>query len=487
MKQLLKARAAAMRTAADPFRPKFHAAPLSGWMNDPNGLIWSGEKAHLFYQCNPYAPKWGRMHWGHMVSTDLVRWEHLPVALAPDQPFERLLGCFSGSAIEHEGKLHLLYTGVSAPGGQQQCLAVSQDGVDFIKRAKPVISNKQLPQGSGKYDFRDPKVFLRGDLYYCLVSAAAKQDGAHGRQIACYTSRDLIHWQDRGAAYADISAKKGIFECPDLFQLGSADVLMMSSMHFYPPQEEARFQNLHPSIYLVGRFDAEACRFIPEGAYNELDYGFDFYAPQAFRMPDGRTILMAWKQMWKRSIPESRFGRAGAMTFPRELSLEDGVLLQRPARELARYYGAAAEYVDVAVTDEISLSGVCGNCIDLQLEIDLSAADSFSLRLLKGNKHETLLRFDPERNICTLDRSRAGVAITSRAEADVNVRRARVAPSTMLDLRILVDISSIEVFINGGKTVMTANVYPDADDTAITFAAEGEAVMRKVTCMQIGV
>ena len=132
MKQLLKARAAAMRTAADPFRPKFHAAPLSGWMNDPNGLIWSGEKAHLFYQCNPYAPKWGRMHWGHMVSTDLVRWEHLPVALAPDQPFERLLGCFSGSAIEHEGRLHLLYTGVSAPGGQQQCLAVSLDGVDFI-------------------------------------------------------------------------------------------------------------------------------------------------------------------------------------------------------------------------------------------------------------------------------------------------------------------------------------------------------------------
>lgn len=485
MSKLQKARAAAKRSSTDPFRPKFHATPSTGWMNDPNGLIWFGEKAHLFYQYYPYAPKWGRMHWGHMVSTDLVHWEHLPVALAPDQPFERLLGCFSGSAIEHEGRLHLLYTGVSALGGQQQCLAASEDCVDFAKRTKPVISNKQLPQGSGKYDFRDPKVFKRGDLYYCLVSAAANQNGVRGRQIACYTSTDLVHWQGRGAAYTDSSAKKGIFECPDLFSLDGADVLVMSSMHFYPPQEEARFQNLHPSVYLLGRFDADTCRFVPEGEYNELDYGFDFYAPQAFTMPDGRTILIAWKQMWKRSIPESRFGRAGAMTFPREITLEAGKILQRPVRELERYRADAAEHTDVSITEETSLSGVCGNCVDLQLEIDLSLAKSFSIRLLKGKEHETLLLFDTERNICTLDRTRAGVTITSSEETDVNVRRAKLGSSCMLDLRILIDISSVEVFINGGKTVMTANVYPDANDTEITFAAEGMGVIRKLSCWPV--
>jgi beta-fructofuranosidase len=485
VRALEKARRAAQQIVPDPFRPNYHPAPTTGWMNDPNGLIWLDGKAHLFYQYYPYAPNWGKMHWGHMVSADLVRWEHLPVALAPDQSYERLLGCFSGSAIEHEGKLHLLYTAVSALGGQQQCLAVSENGVDFIKHSKPVIAKKQLPKGSGKFDFRDPKVFKRGDLYYCLVSAAANQNGVRGRQIACYTSDDWIHWRDRGAAYSDFATDKGIFECPDLFTLDGTDVLMMSSMHFYPPQEETRFQNLHPSVYLVGCFDADNFRFLPKGDYQELDGGFDFYAPQVFRMPDGRTILIAWKQMWKRTIPESKFGRAGAMTFPRELSLENGLIVQNPVQELERYHGAATEYSDLLLSEETRLPGVSGNCIDLQLQIDLSQARLFSLRLLKGERHETILSFDTKAGICTFDRTRSGVAITSTEETDVNVRRVRVDLSGTIDVRILIDISSVEVFLNGGKTAMTANVYPDTDDTAITFAAEGMARMRKVRCYPI--
>lgn len=485
MNRLAKARKEATKIADDPFRPKFHPTPTTGWMNDPNGLIWLDGKAHLFYQYYPFAPNWGKMHWGHMVSADLVRWEHLPVALAPDQPYERLLGCFSGSAIERGGKLHLLYTAVSALGGQQQCLAVSEKGVDFVKRRKPVIAKKQLPKGTGKYDFRDPKIFKRGDLYFCLVSAAAKQNGVRGRQIACYTSEDLINWRDRGAIYSDFATDKGIFECPDLFALDGVDVLMISSMHFYPPREETRFQNLHPSVYLVGRFDADNFLFLPNGDYQELDGGFDFYAPQAFQMPDGRTVLIAWKQMWKRTIPEKKYGRAGAMTFPRELSWKNGAIVQNPVRELERYHGAVTTYSERFVSEEMRLPGVSGNCIDLQFEIDLSQARAFSLRILKGKRHETVLLFDTQTGVCTFDRTRSGVAITSAEEADVNVRRARVDLLGTFDLRILIDRSSIEVFLNGGRTVMTGNVYPDAEDTAITFAAVGVARLQNVRCYPI--
>ncbi len=482
---LKRARQTAEKIADDPYRPKYHPAPPIGWMNDPNGLIWFGGKAHLFYQYYPYAPNWGRMHWGHMTSCDLVRWEHLPVALAPDQAFERLLGCFSGTAIAREDKLFLLYTGVSALGGQQQCLASSEDGIDFAKRKQPVIGRAQLPKGSGKFDFRDPKVFQIGELYYCLVSAAAKKAGRRGRQIACYTSQDLIHWKSRGAAFEDYSTDQGIFECPDLFSLEGTDVLMMSSMLFYPTKEETRFQNLHPSVYLPGKFDADACRFVPHGGYQELDSGFDFYAPQTFQLPDGRTILIAWKQMWKRTIPESKHGRAGAMTFPRELSMKGGSLTQLPARELTRYYGVKTEFTDVTVIEETSLAGVCGNCVDLQITLDLSRAKTFTLRLLKGDMHETRLVFDAQARMCMLDRTCAGVTITSREEDDVNVRRARFERPEELEVRVLIDISSVELFINGGKTVMTANVYPDANDKRISFAAEGAALIKRVCCHPI--
>lgn len=485
MTRLDKARRAAETTAIDPYRPIYHAAPTTGWMNDPNGLIWFGGKAHLFYQYYPYAPKWGKMHWGHMVSGDLVRWEHLPVALAPDQSYERLLGCFSGSAIEHNGKLCLLYTGVSLLGGQQQCLAVSENGIDFEKMKTPVILKKQLPKGTNQYNFRDPKVFRIGELFYCIIGSCKTVQDRQQREIACYTSDDLQRWDYRGAIWTDEAATKDLFECPDLFSLDRKDILIASSMNHYPPMEQMRFQNLHPCVYLVGRFDPETCRFTAEGTYEELDTGLDFYAPQTLLLPDGRNILIAWKQMWKRTIPEINYGRAGAMTFPRELSLESGKLIQKPLRELERYRGAASEYVGVSVTDELSLAGVSGNCLDLLLEVDLSATSQFNIRLFQGKAHETLLSFDRKQGICTLDRSRSGEAISSTAENDVNVRRARFDSDGILEVRILLDVSSLELFLNGGRTLMSANVYPDAEDTGITFSAQGTAVIHRIVCYPI--
>ena len=152
------------QTVNQEYRNKFHLMAPIGWMNDPNGFVYYQEEYHLFYQYYPYDSIWGPMHWGHAKSKDLIHWEHLPVALAPGESYDKE-GCFSGSAIEKDGKLYLIYTGHNVVEGQVrqvQCLAVSEDGIHFEKYAgNPIIAEDHLASVATTEDFRDPKVFQR--------------------------------------------------------------------------------------------------------------------------------------------------------------------------------------------------------------------------------------------------------------------------------------------------------------------------------------
>ena len=150
-------------------RLKYHFEPKKGWMNDPNGLIYYKERYHAFFQHNPHAAVWGPMHWGHAVSDNLIHWEELPIALYPEQPYEDDGGCFSGSAIEKDSKLYIFYTSVSKSMGQTQSVAVSDDGILFIKYSgNPLIT---APPSDGSADFRDPKVLLIEGTYYMVVGS----------------------------------------------------------------------------------------------------------------------------------------------------------------------------------------------------------------------------------------------------------------------------------------------------------------------------
>ena len=145
-------------------RPRFHMTPCVGWTNDPNGFSFYRNQYHLFYQYNPYKTVWDSMHWGHVVSDDLLNWKYLPCAMAPDEPYDSD-GVFSGSAIElPDGKQLLMYTGVLKEGGdhgkdiQTQCIAVG-DGLDYHKyENNPVLDASDLPDGMSRNDFRDPKI-----------------------------------------------------------------------------------------------------------------------------------------------------------------------------------------------------------------------------------------------------------------------------------------------------------------------------------------
>ena len=205
-------------------RPLFHVTGGIGWINDPNGFsVYKGEY-HLFYQYYPYKPVWGPMHWGHVKTRDFIRWERLPVALAPDMPYDKD-GCFSGSAIElPDGRQLLMYTGVreeqqedgSLKSCQTQCLAVG-DGVNYEKiEANPVLTAKDLPKGGSSEDFRDPKIWREDDGYYAAVGNRPA-DGSGS--ILLFRSEDGFHWKYYGCAASNHSQYGMMWECPDYFKL----------------------------------------------------------------------------------------------------------------------------------------------------------------------------------------------------------------------------------------------------------------------------
>ena len=182
------------RIAQGKMRQKYHFMPQTGWLNDPNGLIFFKGKYHFFYQFHPYNGFWAYMHWGHAVSEDMLHWEYLPVALAPSEEYDDHLdgGCFSGSAIEHDGKLFLMFTGTANNGRgfeQTQCIAYSEDGIHFEKyEGNPVLT---APEGIPTWFFRDPKVWKHEDMFY-MVCGGNRNENA---QALLYRSPDMFHWE----------------------------------------------------------------------------------------------------------------------------------------------------------------------------------------------------------------------------------------------------------------------------------------------------
>ena len=199
-------------------RQMWHFSPKAGWMNDPNGLIYFKGKYHIFYQFNPYGTKWSAMHWGHAISDDLVNWEHLPIALAPSEPYDNHPegGCFSGSAVDDNGILTLIYTATTNYGDgfvQSQCIATSEDGIRFQKYAgNPVIP---APPACGSSDFRDPKVWKHHDKWYMVVGSSKDRKG----KALLYRSDNLREWQYVNVLCESRGEWGTMWECPDFFEI----------------------------------------------------------------------------------------------------------------------------------------------------------------------------------------------------------------------------------------------------------------------------
>ena len=502
------------------YRQTYHACVPSGWSNDPNGLIFFNGKYHLFYQHYPYKTQWGIMHWGHVTSRDFVKWENCPIALKPDRVYEAVCGCCSGSAIEVDGKMLLAYT-AAQPDLQRQCLAWSDDGIHFTKDpANPVLRADMLHPEVSVKDFRDPYLFRRNGHYYMLAGAKLLEppyradqtisagsvgvgadkftptdwnpsnppflsgDGLNagdgwGNLVLC-RSDDLYHWTYIGRLIRrsdhlpeQFYQLPGAYECPSYFEVDGTEVVLSSPQNFVG--EGKQFQNVHASTYMTGKLDFETGHFAID-AMGEVDYGFDFYAEQAMVTPEGRVVMIAWKEMWDRSFPTQSEGWAGTYTLPRELHVREGRLVQQPVWELKKYRRNPAAFHSLKVEEEsVSLPGVAGKTLELSFTLSPKGARRCGVKLFKGQEHETLIYFDAEEGMLVFDRAHSGKETGGR-DRDKYRRFCPVEDPSCIRLQCYLDISSVEVFVDGGKAVMTGNVYPDHEgDDGVEFFAEGGA------------
>lgn len=420
-------------------RPAFHITGEKGWINDPNGLVVFNGEYHVFFQYYSYNVYWGPMHWGHAVSRDLTHWKQLPVALAPDGQDD---GCFSGTAIVWQGKIWLMYTSYKENGGgenirQLQAVASSEDGVHFTKHGI-VIGEKDLPEGYSPCDFRDPKIFVREGVLYCLV-AARKVDG-RGR-ILLFSSTDMFQWK----FVCDVLGRDSggiMIECPDYIE----ELGLLTYCEQFQPAQGSKHLNIHSTFYRLGNLDCKSGK-ADFGESEIIDYGFDFYAAQSFA---GKSVMIGWLNMWDRNIPSEKYGFAGMLTVPRKLEIRDGELWQTPVLAAREVY---KKDIEGKFGDRIKTGVVKVVADNLQ---------SFCLRLRK--KGEMFTQFSLGDGEWVFDRSRSGEEIKGKetdSDSLAGIRRMPYVRSRRTEVIIVMDEFSVELFVNG--KALSATIYPDLD------------------------
>lgn len=455
-------------------RQRYHFMAQTGWLNDPNGLIYFRGKYHFFFQHNPYNGFWDSMHWGHAVSDDMLHWEYLPLALAPSETYDNHLrgGCFSGSAIEHDGKLFLMFTGATNEGKgneQTQCIAYSEDGIHFEKYAgNPVLT---APEGVPTDCFRDPKVWKHEDTYYMVCGASRDNKG----QALLYRSKDMIHW-----TYFNVLAESRgewgyMWECPDFYPMGDKYVLTFSPMG----------AGEHTSVYLVGDFDYLTGKFCCHVS-GEIDWGLDYYAPQSFLAPDGRRIIVGWSNewewmpLWKDWGPTYKEGWCGFFNIPREVRMrKDGTLQFLPIREVETIRENPKRIAELTVSEEYTeLEAGDGVCFELKLKIDLQRtnADELELDLRCGAERRTICLFHFKKGEMRVDRNAADGWSKGVSRSVLYLQGKKE-----LDVHILSDQSSLEIFTDQYQNNHSNNIFAKASQNQLRVRARGgNAVLRDI-------
>lgn len=448
------------------YRHTYHAMPPVGWMNDPNGFCYALGKYHLFFQFHPYSSVWGPMHWGHFTTKDFIRWHWEGVALAPDKEYDKD-GCYSGSAVEKDGKMYLFYTAVKGDI-QTQALAVSSDGVHFKKQGV-ILSGEKLPADCSRHDFRDPYVFLKDGVYYMLCGSQAKdKDG----QILLFRSKDCLAWEFAGKLIKDGKPTRGIYECPCAFTADGKDVIMASPQGYLT--EDWRYENTVSAVYFTGKIDFEKGAFAREYE-DETDGGFNFYAPQVAAIPDGRTVMAAWMLPGCIESPAADDGWKCAMILPRELRLQNGRLVQSPVREIEAYRKNAVRYENVTIGERTVLNGVGGVKTELIFELEPGDAERAGVRLFESENNYAAVYYSKKDGKIVFDRSATGLNLyCDPNEKDAAYRSVKTKEKNgAITLRVFLDVSCCEVFVNGGERAMTAVVYTKENGEGISFFAEG--------------
>lgn len=448
------------------YRPAYHFSPPHGWTNDPNGMVWLDGEYHLFYQHNPYGSMWANMHWGHAVSTDLVHWQHLPVALAPDA----LGSIFSGSAVVDtdntagfgHNALVAIYT--SAGERQTQSIAYSLDkGRTFTKYAgNPVLTDAEIA------DFRDPKVFWHAESKRWIMSLATSQT------ITFYGSENLKEWSRLSEFGQGIGAHGGVWECPDLFALTTPDgrtkwVLLVSINPGGPNGGSA-------TQYFIGSFNGTT--FVPDALPYPLwiDYGRDNYAGVTWdNAPQGNRIFMGWMSNWDYTNDAPSLNFRNGMTLPRTLSIGHNgrhpVLVSTPLPATEQLRTETVTFATQRIeTNEAAIERLLENntgAFELEMNIVPGGTSIFGFGFTNTKGDYLNFTFDHELGKLMLDRREAG--ITNFNETFASVQEAPLVRKSEYAVRVFFDKASVELFLNNGELVMTSTVFPREVFNRMTF------------------
>jgi len=308
--------------------PHLHGRPATGWINDPNGCSYVDGRYHVFFQFNPDAPVHGSIRWGHLSSTDLVRWRPEPVALRNRVGEIDEHGCWSGCVVDDGGVPTAVYSAVRSADHRAETVLARGDRA-LVSWRQDRTSVMTQPDDPAITDVRDPFLFTVDGHRYAIQGAGHSTGSA---RILVYACDDLTSWTPLGALLtaddpvAAAIAPAQIWECPNLVRFGDRWVLVVSLWRTGNQLAGVR--------YLVGDL-APGPRFVPVSG-GHLDTGPCFYAPHLLALDDG-VLMWAWAPELGRSPEQvAAAGWAGCLTFPREVRLKGDALHTRPVPELTR-------------------------------------------------------------------------------------------------------------------------------------------------------
>jgi fructan beta-fructosidase len=478
----------------EPFRPQYHFSPSKNWMNDPNGLVFYKGEYHLFFQYNPFGDEWGHMSWGHAVSTDMVHWKQLPVAI----PEENGVMIFSGSVVvdwentsgfcnslsdSDHSCLVAVYTGYTG-SIQNQNIAYSNDrGRTWIKYShNPVIDlNSQ--------NFRDPKVFWHEPehkwVMVTVLSAIHK--------VRLFSSTNLKRW-DPLSDFGPAAAVGGVWECPDLIQLPVENEPGQSRWVLSVNVNPGGVAGGSGNQYFVGRFDGNT--FVDENPTNEVlwaDYGRDFYASTSFsdiRPADNRRIWMGWFGNWEYAahVPTSPW--RGLQSIPRILKLKrfpEGIrLVQDPIAELRSLRAQHLSIKDQstqAANRILTSKKISGDTIEIEVTIQPNKAGSFGLEVRRNASELTRIGIERHTSELFIDRTHSGItkfdpSFPGRQTAPLNVSEGKT-----VQLHIFVDRCSVEVFANNGEKVISDLIFPSPASNGVQLYSQEDEM--KIVSLEI--
>lgn len=434
-----------------PWHTHYHIEPESGLLNDPNGFSYFNGKYHLFYQNWPYGPAHGLKQWVHMTSEDLVHFTRSKTRLLPDHKNDSH-GAYSGSAYTVEDKLFLFYTGnVRDHNWVRDPLQIGawMDKDGKIEKFDQVLI--QQPSDVTEH-FRDPQIFDYKDNFYAIVGG---QNHDKKGLIKLYKAveNDVQNWQFLADLDFDDPASEYMIECPNLVFVDGHPVLIYSPQGL--AQEDLNYDNIYPNTYKIYQnFDPDQGKLSGGGPLQNLDFGFEAYATQAFNSPDGRALAVSWIGLPDINYPTDAYDYQGALSLVKELSIIDGKLHQSPVAAINSLRCQKEDFQNKVQSS---------NCYELELCFKANQIAELLLFADESSQTGLGLTVDTKTGQLHLDRSQIG----QQYAREFGTKRSCQIPQEDVTLNIYVDKSIVEIFVNKGQAVLTSRVFPEHGESGL--------------------